>query len=432
MTKKTLPPFQKDALWGFIVLAVFGGVFLLWGVFASLESASIAPGKIGIESQKKTLQHEHGGTVEKILIKEGEEVVKGQVLISLDDTQAKAQFEQLSQRYFYLLAQRVRLNLEAKEADDFSIPKEVSKFLPNPILKEALDIQKGLFYASKLAHEGKLEILQRRGEELEETLVSIEKQIASVKNQQGLLDEEIKAISELEAQSLVPRSRLLRLQREAANLVERKETFEGQKNQTEKELTDTRLQRDFEAKNRQKEIFEKLTEVTTQIGEVREKWVAARDVLEKTKMKSPIDGTVVGLQVFTEGGVIRPGDKVLDIVPTGGELIIEASVNPLDIDIVRPGLKAKVQLVAFKQRNMPFIEGEVFHVSADAFTDPNTKESYYLAKVAIPREELAKIEGVELYPGMPVMVMIITDDRTPLEYFFDPIKNSFNRAFREQ
>lgn len=432
MKKLTTPSFQKDAYMGLIVLVVFGGIFLLWGFLASLESASIASGKVAIEAQKKAVQHPHGGRIETILVEEGDEVVKGQVLLTLDATQAKADYDQLAQRFFYLLAQRVRLKIEANEGEIFEILPEAANYLPNPILKEALEIQQGLFYASKLAYEGKQAILQSRADQLTESLKSFEKQIISVEEQQRLLNEEIAVITELEEQSLVPRSRVFNLKREAANLVERREIFIGQKNTAEKELKDALLQEEFETRNRKKEIYEKLTEVTTQLGESREQWLAAKDVLEKTQIKSPIDGTVVGLTVFTEGGVISPRDTIMEIVPSHGDLVIEASVNPLDIDIVRPGLKAKIQLVAYKQRNMPFIEGKVFHVSADSFTDPNSNESYYLAKVAIPREELEKVEGLQLYPGMPVMVMIITDNRSPFNYLFTPVKSSFNRAFREE
>ncbi|MEM1243558.1 MAG: HlyD family efflux transporter periplasmic adaptor subunit, partial [Pseudomonadota bacterium] len=166
--------------------------------------------------------------------------------------------------------------------------------------------------------------------------------------------------------------------------------------------------------------------------EALEKEKSAEDILVHTNIISPQNGIVVGLKVHTIGGVVKPGETIMDIVPSDENLIIEARVKPVDIDVVHKGLLAKVNLIAFKTRHTPSLSGKVTHVSADAFIDDKTGETYYTAEIAIPPEELERLKsGQELYPGMPVQALIITDRLTPWQYFITPIEQSFDRAFRE-
>ena len=160
-------------------------------------------------------------------------------------------------------------------------------------------------------------------------------------------------------------------------------------------------------------------------------WGFAEDVLGRTKIRAPLDGTVVGLQVHTTGGVIGPGLPLMDIVPRYDKLVIEAQINPQDIDIVHPGLPAQVRLTAFSQRNILPVDGEVVWVSADRLTDENTGQPYFSARIQIVGDVSEALGGATLYPGMQAEVMIVTGERTPLDYLLRPILSSLNRAFRE-
>jgi HlyD family type I secretion membrane fusion protein len=180
------------------------------------------------------------------------------------------------------------------------------------------------------------------------------------------------------------------------------------------------------------EVVSALSDTQTQLGQVRERLVAAHDVLERRDIVSPIDGTVVNVQYFTPGGVIAPGSAIMDIVPRNDDLIIETRIKPVDVDAIEVGLLAEVRFTAFKQRTTPTLTGEVVYVSADILTDPEIEEAYFIARTKISAEELVRLDGLKITPGMPAQVMIIGDERTLLEYLSDPIRQSLRRAFREQ
>ena len=180
-----------------------------------------------------------------------------------------------------------------------------------------------------------------------------------------------------------------------------------------------------------KELLDELKTSKQKIADLQEKTYAQKDILTRTTIRAPITGKVVGLKVHTIGGVIKPGEVIMDIVPTNAKMLVEAKVNPLDIDVVHPGLTAKVRITVFKQRTTPLLLGKVTNVSADSFQDERTGEYYYQTEVSINDKELKKLQGEALYPGMPVEVMIITNRLTPWQYFIDPIKRSFSHAFRE-
>jgi HlyD family type I secretion membrane fusion protein len=180
------------------------------------------------------------------------------------------------------------------------------------------------------------------------------------------------------------------------------------------------------------EIVSALSDAQTQLGQYRERLVAAHDVLERRDIVSPIDGIVVNVQYFTPGGVVAPGSAIMDIVPRNDDLIIETRIKPVDVDAIEVGLLAEVRFTAFKQRTTPTLSGEVVYVSADILTDPEIEEAYFIARTKISAEELVRLDGLEIMPGMPAQVMIIGDERTLLEYLSDPIRQSLRRAFREQ
>jgi multidrug efflux pump subunit AcrA (membrane-fusion protein) len=305
------PPVFGAVFTGFLMILLFVGGFVAWAGVAPLQSAAIAPGSVNLDTYRKTVQHFEGGIISEILIREGQEVAKDEILILLDETRAKAS----------------------------------------------------------------IELLQA--------------QIAAEKKQLTFIDEEIFAIEILLKKGLAKKPRILALYRRKA------------------ELDGKRIEH---------------------LAQLR----AAEDVIARSSIRAPISGAVVGLQVHTSGGVVKAGEPLLSIVPKDEPLVIEARIDPNDIDIVHKGLPAQVRLTPFNARMVPPIPASVVWVSADSMSDQKTGTSYYLARVKLTELPSELPQGVQLYPGMPAEVMILTGERTFLSYLAAPITRSFRRAFREQ
>lgn len=247
-----------------------------------------------------------------------------------------------------------------------------------------------------------------------------------------LIDEEIEAVAYLEARKLIDRPRLLALKREAARLNGNRGEHLGLIAKAHQSIGETKSQIYTLMETRRKELLEELRLTQQKLADVVEKSKAAEDVLHRTLIVAPQAGTVIGLKKHTIGGVITPGQEVLDIIPSGDQLIIEAEINPVDINIVRPGLKAKVHLTAYKQRNTPTLDGTVTNISADIFKDEATQRQFYKARITLDKDQLARLPHIQLYPGMPVQVLIITEKRTAFDYLITPLEESFRKAFREE
>lgn len=423
---------NKTRFFGLMIIVVFFGGFGIWSYFAPIESAAIAPGKITVAGNRRTIQHLEGGIVRKIYVKDGSRVKKGQSLIKLDDTQAAIALQLSRSEVHELMAIAARLIAERNEDPEIVFPERLLKQKKDERLRRIMEAQQLIFSANKKTFEGNVIILKQRVIQLREQIKGIEAQLKSNTEQHRLILEEVQSVAELERKKLIEKPRLLELKREAAKLQGLRGENISEISVLKQKIGETQAQILTLVSNRRKEVLTELREITQKLNEELEKERAAADVLDRTDIRAPKTGTVVGLKIHTVGGVIKPGDAIMDIVPSADALVVEARVSPLDIDVVHQGLKARVQLTALKQRSTPALLGEVTRVSADIFTDQQSGESYYTARITIDPTEMEKLRGQLLYPGMPAQVMIITEKRTPLQYFIQPIKDSFNRAFREQ
>lgn len=427
------PSIKKFLSFGMIVIIIFFGSFLIWAFFAPLESAAIAPGKITVAGKRRTIQHLEGGIIKKIFVKDGTKIKKGQILIQLDDVESNAVYQLRRNEVFELSAIESRLVAEFKNYNEIKFSEILLNNQNKEKAKQIMASQISIFNENQKAFSENLKILQQRIQQLQEQIRGYESSEKAVEKQLALIQEEIKSVAYLEAKKLIERYRLLALQREDASLSGKKGELTAGIAAIKEKIGETKLQISKIKTSHRREILLELRQTQQKLAEAIQKEKAAKALLNRTMIRSPIDGTVVGMKIHTLGGVIRPGESVMDIVPSHEELIVEAEINPLDIDVVHPGLTAKVQLVSFNLRNTPMLFGKVTNVSADAFSDQNTGKSYYMAKIVIDQKELNKLkQGQALYPGMPVQVMIITAKLTPFQYFISPIRNSFNRAFREQ
>ena len=410
----------------FVMLAVFAA----WASIAQLASASIAPGVVSPEGYRKTVQHLEGGIVQHIHVKDGQMVDAGETLVTLDATQALAQHRELRDRFADLLAMEARLVAEQTGAREMTVPAEL-KAMADVDSRRAIADQVALFDSHRTALDGRQRILQQRVLQVQEEIAGLGEMIGAQVRQIELLDREIQGVQKLYESGLERLPRILALQRAKAEVETEKAANRARVARDHEEIGETQMQMIAIRDQDNERIDEDLTKVRGALAELRSQLVSKEDILSRTKILAPISGSVMNLKVTTESGVIRPGDGILDIVPENARLIIDARVRPADIDNVRPGMKTRVLLTAYRQRLLPQIYGVVQSVSGDILFDDHSRNSYFLAKVDVEPESLKKLEDVQLVPGMPAEVMILNGEQTFLRYMFNPLYISMTKSFRE-
>lgn len=423
---------RNAILFGVWLIALVFGVLLIWSILAPLNSAAIAPGKIVVDSNRKTISHYEGGIVEEILVSDGMVVEKNTPLLRLREVHAKAQVELLHSQLWNNLAIEARLIAERDDKEDIAFPDEIISRKENPEIRAIIDNQQSIFKSRTETLNGQLDILKTQIVKYEQEIEGLNAQQQATNRQINFLNEESKVVEQLLESGNAARPRLLGLKREAAEMVGRRGEYLSLKSKAQESISETRfsiLKTQSEYRNG---VLEELKETQQALSEVREKIASSADILERIVIRAPQRGIVNDLLAHTIDGVIKPGEKILDIVPLGDKMIVEARVSPLDIDVVRTDLPARVRLTAFKARKVPVLEGKVIFVSADQFNDQRTGESYFLARVEIDATELKSMQGVELYPGMPAEALIVTGSRSFMAYVMEPITDSFQHAFRQQ
>lgn len=431
ISQKNEPSFHAITRLGWIVIAILIGGFILWAFFANIESAAIAPGKIVVAGNRRVVQHFEGGIVAAINVKDGVIVKKGQVLIKIDDTQASAKFESEHGQLLRLLTDEARLVALINGDNTVTFPDIVLSVANTPQMKKVIENQQISFKAENLSKTSALKIYQQRVLEQEEQIKGATAQLTASDHQLKLVHEEVTALLQLAKEELVDRSRVLAMQREEQKLQGQHGEYLARIAEIKEKIGETQLLVIDEQNKLNKTWNQELREVREKLAQSEDREKAAKDIFVRTNIVAPIDGTVINMTENTLGGVVKSGETLMEIVPDHEELVVDAKINPLDIDVVHDGLKAKITMSALKTRTTPTLLGEVSYVSADAKIDEHTQGSYYEARIHINPSELAKLNGQPLTPGMPVEVMIITGNRSPFEYFMDPVLRSFKHSFRE-
>ena len=428
-------PVPTDDRWlqriGLIVLLLAFGGFGGWAAMAKLDSAAVAPGVVMVESHRKTIQHLEGGIVKEILVRDGNSVRAGAVLLRLDDTQARAQLEGVRSQYLAGRALEARLVAERDQRATIAFPDELLSQRTDARVQSMMDGQQQVFEARRDALSGQIAVLEQRIEQLQAFIGGLDQLQKTAKQRIDSLGGEARDFRQLRQQGYIDKVRLLEVERAMAELEGERGKHLADMDRTKIQIGETRLQI-LQLRNQlQTQVAIDLRDIQTQLFNWAERMRALQDTLVRTEIRAPEDGTVVGLGVHTLGGVIGPGTALLDIVPVGQALVVDAQVQPMDIDRVHPGLMADLRFTAFKVRTTPILQGRVLTVSADRLLDPLTKHPYFLARIEVPPAELERLQGQQLLPGMPVEVMIKTGERTMLDYLLQPLMNSFARAFRE-
>jgi HlyD family secretion protein len=425
------PRTRGTVLFGFVAIGLFFGAFAAWSSLAPLSEAAIAPGMIKVEGTRRTIQHLEGGIVREILVRDGERVRPGQVLVRLDDIRAGADLETLRTQGWSFLAQDARLTAELSGADTIVFPPELLA-ASEPRAQDAMMGQRAVFEARRASLLAQVSVQEARIGQQEAITSGATGQLRAQRQQLELIRREEEITRTLVQQGLQRLPTLLALQRTAAALEGQGEDLQGQLDRAAQVIAEARGSIGAIIGQRRQEVAAEQREARTRLAEVEERLRAARDVAVRRDIVAPEDGTILNLRLFNIGAVVRPGDPVMDLVPAQDRLVAEVNIQPNDIDIVHVGLQAEVRLPGFKQRLVPYLHGHVTFVAQDVTVDERTRMSYYRAHVLIDQEQLARLDGVNLVPGMPVEAMIIIGERSFLRYITQPVRDSFTRAFREQ
>jgi HlyD family type I secretion membrane fusion protein len=424
----------KHIAWvGWAIVAIFFGGFGTWAATAPLNGAVIANGVVKVEGNRKSVQHLDGGIIKELRVKEGDKVKAGDVLIVLDETQAKAEYQVLSQSFYVLRATEVRLLTELAQGKELVMPDDLAERRhDDPYVKGIWKGQVKQFESRRAAIEGQRSVIREKINQLESQIVGTEAQVKSYTDQIVSVNKEADSIEPLVEKGLLPRPRLLQLQRNAFQLDG--QIAEGRANiaKFRQAIAEQRQQMAQLDNDHMTEVTKDLRDTQAKLLEVIPKMISSQAILGRMEIHSPYSGQVVALNVFSVGGVINRGDKILDIVPDQEALTIEAQVAVEEISEVHPGMQAEVHLTAYKQRIIPMIHGDVVQVSADRITDPKKDTAYYVALVNVNAAELAELPNVKLYPGMPASVTIPTTARTALDYIIGPLTMAFNQSFRQK
>lgn len=416
---------------GVLVIGLFFGVFGGWAAYAPLESAAIAPGFVSVDTNRKTIQHLEGGIIRDILVRDGDKVALGQVLVQLDRTRPQATLDLLRWRRMAASALEARLIAERDGTSGIAFPGWLSTTSESEKAKDIMDGEVRIFEARRESLSGQVAILKQRIAQYEEEIKGLEGQIRAEDMQVTLVNEERDIVRGLFEKGLAQKPRLLALQRRSWEIEGSRSEHKANIARAKQSIGEARL-RITELKTVMlSEVVQQLRDVQSEQFDLAERMRAAEDILDRTKIRAPIAGTIVDLKVHTLEGVIVPGTPILDIVPSADRLVIETRIDPDDIDVVHPGMKAKVRFTAFSRRNSIPVDGTITFVSADHLTDELTGAKYFLAKVELADDVEVALDGASLYPGMQAEVMILTGSRTALDYILKPITRGLDRAFRE-
>lgn len=418
----------RPALVGWLIIAFFFGGLGYWAATAPLNGAVVANGLVKVETNRKSVQHLDGGIVRELRVKDGDHVDVGDVLIVLDDTQARAEFAVLSDQYAVLRASEVRLLTELAGGSMMEMPSELARRWDDSNVTGIWAGQVKQFESRRTALDGQRRVIGRKIEQLRAQIAGAEAQVRSYNQQLESVREEAESVAPLVDKMLLPRPRLLQLQRTAFSLEGQIADAEASIARTRQAIAEQELQIAQLVNDHMAEVTKDLREIQARLVEVVPKRTNALAVLGRMEIRAPYAGRVVGLNVFSVGGVIQRGEKILDIVPDEDGLTVEVQVAVEDIADVHRGRRAELQLPSHKQ---VALHGDVMHVSADRLTDPKTGAPYFVASVRPDRGELAGYSGVQLTPGMAVTALIPTESRTAFEYLVGPLMTSFSRAFRQ-
>ena len=429
---------RRDIRLGIIVAGLFFVLFLGWAAFAPLDAAAYANGQLVVSGQRQSVQHRDGGVVAAINVAEGRRVNKGDLLLELAGAEVRAQERALATQMINYQAQRARLQAELSGAGSIAWPAEFSTATGprRAEIDEAIRVQSNEFRARRSSLSAQSNVLGQQSAQAIQSATGYQSKMVSSAEQERLIQAEIDALRPAAEKGFVSQSRMRALERAKADIQGQRGQFQANVAEARSSASGGRL-RQIEAQQTYRErASAELREVEFALGEVLPKYRAARDQLERLRIRAPVSGQVIGLSIFTVGGVIAPGQTLMDIVPEKADLVVAAKVGIGDADDIRVGQQAQVKFLGLHERAMPIIMGQVTRLSADSLVDEKSGEAFYTAEVRVPADQMQQIKQIrgrnfEFRAGAPVAVLVPLRKRTALQYALEPLADTMWTAFRE-
>ena len=428
---------SREIRLGTTIAVLFFVLFLGWAAFMPLDAGVHAAGQIAVAGNRQSVQHRDGGVVTAIHVREGQHVRAGNVLIELSAPELRASERALTSDYLTLLVQRARLMAERSGRRDFAPPAEFASLSPadQDLARQVMDLQRSEMHARSGAVSAQQSVLGQRGQQLVQQQSGFVKQRQAIQEQQRLIAEELVGLKTIAEKGFASMNRVRALERAQADLKGQEAQMVAEYARAGEGIGETRMQSLSVSRSRLEEVENDLKDTQSKLSEVLPKLVATREQLEHSQVRAPATGQVVGLQVFTVGGVVAAGQKLMDIVPDGRELVIQAQLGPQDADDAYRGQTAQIRFVSVHNRTLPLISGTVRTVSADSFTDEKTGRSYFRIEIVVPEAELNRVRSAigsgELRPGLPVEAVLKVRKRTALQYLLEPLTGALWRSGHE-
>ena len=416
---------------GFGVLALGVLVMVAWVVLAPLSGAIIAPAFVKVDMNRKVVQHQEGGIVKQILVRDGERVQMGQTLVVIDDVRLDATLDLLRTQHDGERAKAARLEAERAFLPAVEFPQELAARSGEPKVAEILQREVALFRARREALDSQIVVLRKQIGQTEEEARALAGQIAAERRALKSQKEELALNEKLFKQNYVQKTRLMSLERAVAEYEARWEEHRAELAKTRQRSSELELRVLAQGNAYVQSATDELKEITTRLFDLEERLRPSKDASDRQRIAAPIAGVVVGQRVFTAGAVVGPREVLLEIVPEDKTLVVEAHIRPEDINHVRKGSDAEVRLTAYKQRTTPLVAGNVNYVSADRMLDPQTGTPYYVVHVDVPARALEEAGNLRMQAGMPAEVYIRTDSRSAFDYLLAPVTAYLRRGMRE-
>ena len=429
---------QRDIRIGGAIAFFFFVILLGWAAFAPLDAGVHAQGSVAVSGNRQAVQHPGGGVIGAIHVHEGQKVRVGDILVEMEAPDLEATERALTTEYLTLVAQKARLLAERKGTGNFPPPPEFARLSPEdrPIAEQALALQRSQLAARSGSLSAQTSVLGQRSRQLAEQQSGYAQQRVSLREQQRLLQDELAGLKEIEKKGFASTNRVRAVERALEELKGREAAMTAEIARASEGMGETRMQSLSLRNTSLEEIAAELRETQTRLSDILPKLIAAREQLQHAKLRAPASGQVVGLSVFTVGGVVAPGQTLMEIVPDNRNLVVQAQVSPGDADDVYHGQVAQVRFLSVHDRTLPLLSGKVRTISADRLKDDKSGLSFFVAEVEIAPSELNKVRDAlgrgQLRPGLPVEVVLTSRKRTALDYLLEPLTAHFWSSLREQ
>ncbi|MBX3653117.1 MAG: HlyD family type I secretion periplasmic adaptor subunit [Ramlibacter sp.] len=413
-----------------ILLLGFGG-FLLFAILVPLDEGVPAPATIVVENRSTQIQHPTGGVVTELAVHEGQRVTRGEVLLRLADVSARAGLDEVKGQWISLKAAEARLMAEQADRSSVKFPAELLALRDEPLARQQMALQEELFATRRRALTSELTAIGHQRSAIEASLGGARQSLAARRQQYALIERELVGVRQMVADGFTPQSRQSELERQAADLRAGLADLQGNEARLRESLAEVGYRQQQRRQEYRKEAEAMLADARRDAGTQAERMKTATEGQERTVLRAPIDGAVVGLAGANVGSVIAPGARIMEIVPDEARLVLEAQIAPQLIDRIQPGSPADIHLQAFVNLPQLVLKGRVVTVSASSLVDPTTHRAYYLARVEVTPEGLSQLAGRSLQPGMPADVVVKTGERSVLNYLLRPLLKRFAESLKE-